>query len=432
MRHEPINPELFIENRKQFALRMENSSVAVFNSNDTMPTSADGTLPFVQHSDIFYLTGIDQEETILLLNPHSPQEHNREILFVRETNEHLAVWEGEKLTKMRATQISGIKNVQWLSAFQSQFRGAVLQSNNIYLNTNEFKNIATPVQMRDDRFREQCMSQYPLHTYKRSAPILHELRAIKSDIEVALIRQACTITEKGFRRILKYVKPGVYEYEIEAEFAHEFLKNRSRGFAYQPIIASGKDSCILHYVKNDKICQDGDVLCLDVGAEYAGYNADMTRTIPVNGKFTQRQRNVYDAVLRVLRQASALLTVGSNFEEFNKAVGEIMTEELIGLKLLKRKDVRNQNPERPLYKKYFMHGTSHHLGLNVHDYGHYGVPFAAGMVFTVEPGIYIPEESIGIRLENDIVITQSGFIDLMGSIPIEPDEIEQLMNKRKK
>ncbi len=432
MRHEPINPQLFIENRKQFALRMENNSIAVFNSNDTMPTSADGTLPFVQHSDIYYLTGIDQEETILLLNPYSPQDHNREILFVRETNEHLAVWEGEKLTKMQATQISGIKNVQWLSAFQSQFRTAVLQNQNIYLNTNEFKSVATPVQMSDDRFREQCMANYPLHTYKRAAPILHELRAIKTEIEISLLRQACSITEKGFRRILKYVKPGVYEYEIEAEFAHEFLKNRSRGFAYQPIIASGKDSCILHYVKNDKMCQDGDLLCLDVGAEYAGYNADMTRTIPINGKFTQRQRDVYDAVLRVLRHACNLLTIGSNFEEYNKAIGEIMTEELISLKLLKKKDVRNQNSESPLYKKYFMHGTSHHLGLNVHDYGHYGVPFAAGMVFTVEPGIYIPDEAIGIRLENDIVITENGYIDLMGSIPIEPEEIEQLMNKRKK
>lgn len=432
MRHEPINPKLFIENRHNFVTRMQTSSIAVFNSNDIMPTSADGTFPFVQHSDIYYLTGIDQEETILLLNPTAPHEHNREILFIRETNDHLAVWEGEKLSKEQARLISGIANVQWLSSFPSQLRSAALQNQNIYLNSNEFKSVATPVQTRDDRFREQCKTLFPLHTYQRSAPILHELRAIKSDIEIELLQKACAITEKGFRRILKFVKPGVHEYEIEAEFAHEFIKSGSRGFAYQPIIASGKDSCILHYINNNKQCQNGDIICIDVGAEYAGYNADMTRTIPVNGIFTQRQRDVYNAVLRILRQACLLLSAGSNFEDYNKAIGELMTKELIDLKLLKKKDVRNQHPDRPLYKRYFMHGTSHHLGLNVHDYGNYSVPFASGMVFTVEPGIYIPEESLGIRLENDIVITETGYRDLMQSIPIEADEIEYLMNKRRK
>lgn len=432
MRYAPIPSELFTNNRQRFISKMESNSVAIFNSNDTMPTSADGTMPFVQHSDIYYLTGIDQEETVLLLFPNAEKEKDREILFIRETNEHLAVWEGEKLSKDEAKNISGITNVQWLSMLPSLFRNAVLRSEHIYLNSNEFKSVATPVQTRDDRFREEWRQIFPLHSYKRSAPILHELRAIKTEHEVEQLRRAAKITEKGFRRILKYTKPGIYEYEIEAEFSHEFLRNGSRGFAYTPIVASGKNSCILHYIKNDRICNDGDIICIDVGAEYAGYNADMTRTIPVNGRFSKRQREVYDAVLRILYGAFDLLKVGANFEEYNAAIGEMMTEEMIGLKLLKRKDVKNQNPDRPLYKKYFMHGTSHHLGLNVHDYGNYSRKFEAGMVLTVEPGIYIPEESLGVRLENDVLITENGIIDLMADIPIEAEEIEHLMNKKKK
>lgn len=432
MRYTSISPELFINNRQRFISKMESNSIAIFNSNDTMPTSADGTMPFVQHSDIYYLTGIDQEETVLLLSPGAEKEKDKEILFIRETNEHLAVWEGEKLSKDEARRISGIANVQWLSMLPSLFRSAALTSEHIYLNSNEFKSVATPVQTRDDRFRQEWQQIFPLHSYKRSAPILHELRAIKTDYEVEQLKRASKITEKGFRRILKFTKPGIYEYEIEAEFSHEFLRNGSRGFAYTPIVASGKNSCILHYIKNDQVCNDGDIICIDVGAEYAGYNADMTRTIPVNGRFTKRQREVYDAVLRVLYGAFDLLRVGSNFEEYNKAIGEMMTEEMIGLKLLKRKDVKNQNPDRPLYKKYFMHGTSHHLGLNVHDYGNYNRRFEAGMVLTVEPGIYIPEESLGVRLENDVLITDKGIIDLMSDIPIEAEEIEHLMNKKKK
>lgn len=432
MRYTSISPELFINNRERFISKMESNSIAIFNSNDTMPTSADGTMPFVQHSDIYYLTGIDQEETVLLLSPGAEKEKDKEILFIRETNEHLAVWEGEKLSKDEAKRISGIANVQWLSMLPSLFRSAALTNEHIYLNSNEFKSVATPVQTRDDRFRQEWQQIFPLHSYKRSAPILHELRAIKTDYEVEQLKRASKITEKGFRRILKFTKPGVYEYEIEAEFSHEFLRNGSRGFAYTPIVASGKNSCILHYIKNDQVCNDGDIICIDVGAEYAGYNADMTRTIPVNGRFTKRQREVYDAVLRVLYGAFDLLRVGSNFEEYNKAIGEIMTEEMIGLKLLKRKDVKNQNPDRPLYKKYFMHGTSHHLGLNVHDYGNYNRRFEAGMVLTVEPGIYIPEESLGVRLENDVLITDKGIVDLMADIPIEAEEIEHLMNKKKK
>lgn len=432
MRYSPIPNDLFVSNRARFIERMATNSIAVFNSNDTMPTSADGTMPFVQHSDIYYLTGVDQEETILLLNPNATKDSDKEILFIRETNEHLAVWEGEKLTKEEAKKVSGISNVQWLSSFSSLFRSAALKAENIYLNSNEFKSVATPVQTRDDRFRTECQSIFPLHSYKRSAPILHEIRAIKSETEIELIKKACKITEKGFRRILKNVKPDMYEYEIEADFAYEFIRNGSRGFAYTPIVASGKNSCILHYIKNDSICKDGDIICIDVGAEYAGYNADMTRTIPVNGRFTKRQREVYDAVLRIMYGAFDLLKVGSNFEEYNKAIAEMMTEEMIGLKLLKRKDVKNQDPNRPLYKKYFMHGTSHHLGLNVHDYGNYDTTFQAGMVFTVEPGIYIPEECLGVRLENDVVVTANGIIDLMADIPVEAEEIEYLMNKKKK
>ncbi len=432
MRYSPISPELFINNRQRFIGKMEDSSIAIFNSNDTMPTSADGTMPFVQHSDIYYLTGIEQEETVLLLYPDTEKEKDKEILFIRETNEHLAVWEGEKLSKDEARRISGIANVQWLSMLPSLFRNAALTCEHIYLNSNEFKSVATPVQTRDDRFRQEWQQIFPLHSYKRSAPIFHELRAIKTDYEVEQLKRASKITEKGFRRILKFTKPGIYEYEIEAEFSHEFLRNGSRGFAYTPIVASGKNSCILHYIKNDQVCNDGDIICIDVGAEYAGYNADMTRTIPVSGRFSKRQREVYDAVLRVLYGAFDLLRVGSNFDEYNKAIGEMMTEEMIGLKLLKRKDVKNQNPDRPLYKKYFMHGTSHHLGLNVHDYGNYNRKFETGMVLTVEPGIYIPEESLGVRLENDILITDKGIIDLMADIPIEAEEIEYLMNRKKK
>ncbi|WP_038028660.1 aminopeptidase P family protein [Thermonema rossianum] len=428
MRYERIDNRLFIENRRRLAERLLPNSIAVFNSNDIMPTSADGTMPFKQNTDLFYLTGVDQEETILLLYPDAKEEKYREILFVRETNEHIAIWEGHKLTKEEATEVSGIRTVMWTSEFEKVFNTLMGDAEHLYLNTNEHPRAEVVVETRDARFIKWCKERYPLHSYRRLAPIMRDLRAIKSDIEIALIQKACKITEAGFRRVLQFVKPGVKEYEIEAEYAHEFLRRGSRGFAYTPIIASGANACVLHYIDNDQVCQDGDLLLMDVGAEYANYASDMTRTIPVNGRFTPRQRQVYDAVLRVMRGAMDMLRPGNTLDEYHAAVGELMTKELVDLGLLTMDEVKNQNPDWPAYKKYFMHGTSHHLGLDVHDVGDKYRKFEPGMVFTCEPGIYIREEGLGIRLENDVVITGNGLLDLMADIPIEAEEIEELMN----
>ena len=428
MKYAPIPKELFIENRKNFVNKLLSESVAVLHSNDIMPTNADGTMPFKQNSDLFYLTGIDQEESILLICPDARDKKMREILFLKETNEHIATWEGHKYTKEEAQEISGIQNVMWLSEFEKVFSLLVFESENIYLNTNEHTRAVVEVETRDARFIKYCKEKFPLHNYKRIAPIMHRLRAVKSSWEIFLMKKACQITEKGFRRVLKFVKPNVWEYEIEAEFAHEFLRNRSRGFAYTPIIASGKNACVLHYTENNQQCKDGDVILIDVGAEYANYASDMTRCIPVSGRFTARQKEVYNAVLRVMRGAKVMLVKGNNLEKYHKEVGKMMESELIGLGLLKKHEVEAQNPDFPLYKKYFMHGTSHFLGLDVHDVGSKYHTFEAGMVFTCEPGIYIPEEGLGIRLENDILITDDGNIDLMEHIPIEADEIEELMN----
>lgn len=430
MRYAPIPQALFIENRKNFANKLYPESLAVFHSNDIMPTNADGTMPFRQNSDLFYLTGIDQEDTILIICPDARDKKMREILFIKETNEHIAVWEGKKLSKDEAREISGIQNVQWLSEFEKMFSLLAFESENIYLNTNEHTRAVIQVETRDARFIKYCKEKFPLHNYKRIAPIMHRLRAVKSSWEIFLMKKACQITEKGFRRILNFIKPGVWEYEIEAELIHEFIRNRSRGFAYQPIIASGKNACVLHYNANNQQCQDGDLILLDVAAEYANYASDLTRTVPVNGRFTPRQREVYDAVLRVMRGARVMLVKGNNLEKYHKEVGKMMESELIGLGLLKKHEVESQDPEHPLYKKYFMHGTSHFLGLDVHDVGSKYRIFDAGMVFTCEPGIYIPEEGIGIRLENDILITEDGNIDLMESIPIEAEEIEEIMNSK--
>lgn len=429
MRYAPIKKQLFIDNRKRFAASLKPNSVAVFNANDVLPTNADGHMKFLQNSDLFYLTGIDQEETILLIYPDAKDGVHKEVLFVKETSELIAIWEGHKLTKQEATEVSGIQRVYWLSDFKTIFRSLVVEAEHIYLNTNEHVRAVVETETREARFVKWCMNEYPLHDYERSAPIMHHLRAIKSSAEVELIKQACDITEKGFRRLLSFVKPGVWEYEIEAELLHEFVKNRSRGFAYTPIIASGYSSCVLHYIENDKQCKDGDILLLDVAAEYANYNSDLTRCLPVNGKFTSRQKDVYNAVLRVKRAAEKMLVVGNNINDYHREVGKVMEEELIKLGLLKAEDVKKQNPDSPLYKKYFMHGTSHHLGIDVHDYGNRFRKFEAGMVFTCEPGIYIPAESLGIRIEDDIVITEKGNINLMASIPIEADDIEALMKK---
>ncbi len=428
MKYLPIDNALFIQNRKKFAELLEPKSLAVFNSNDIMPTNADGTMPFKQNSDLFYLSGIDQEESILLLFPDFPEEKHKEVLFLKETNEMIAIWEGHKYTKEEAFETSGIKTVYWLSQFEQVFNSLMAKAESVYLNSNEHLRATVEVQTRDARFVKWCQENYPLHQYRRAAPLMHHLRAIKSDIEIDLMQQACNITEKGFRRVLNFVKPGVMEYEIEAEFLYEFIRNRSAGFAYSPIIASGANACVLHYIANNAQCQDGEVILFDVAAEYANYNSDMSRSIPVSGRFSKRQKAVYQSVRRVMQAAMQMLTPGNSIPEYHREVGKIMESELIELGLLDRTDVKNQNPEQPLYRKYFMHGTSHHLGLDVHDVGDMLRKFEPGMVFTVEPGIYIREENLGIRLENNVVVTQDGIIDLMKNIPIEAEEIEELMN----
>lgn len=430
MKYDPINPTLFIENRKRFIENMKPNSIALFVSNDILPTNADGAMGFVQNSDLFYLSGVDQEETILLIFPDAANGTHKEILFVRETSELIAIWEGAKLTKEEATNVSGIKNVQWTHHFEQVFKPIIFQAQHIYLNSNEHTRRYIDMETAEMRFNKKIKEQYPLHNVERSAPIMHKLRAIKSDIEVDLIQKACNITEKGFRRLLNFIKPGVMEYEIEAELIHEFIRNRSNGFAYGPIIASGHSACVLHYVENNKECKDGDVLLLDVAAEYANYRSDLTRCVPVSGKFTPRQKDVYNAVLRVMRAATKMLVVGNTFTEYNKAVGQLMEKELVDLGLLTKDDIKKQNPDLPAYKKYFMHGTSHFLGLDVHDVGDFGRKMEAGMVFTCEPGIYIPEESLGIRIENNILVTKNGPVDLMKNIPIEAEEIETIMAKK--
>lgn len=428
-RYPHINHELFVQNRANFCRQMQPNTLALFNSNDIMPTNADGTMDFRQNSDLFYLTGVDQEESILILYPEAQEEKYKEILFLKETNEEIAIWEGDKLDKDQATAVSGIQSIYWLSEFHTVFNTLMGYCSGAYLNTNEHSRAVVEVETRDARFIKWCMAKYPLHSYHRAAPIMQNLRAVKSSEEVALIQEACNLTEKGFRRILNFVRPEVMEYEIEAEYLHEFVSNRSRGFAYSPIIASGSNACVLHYVDNALPCKAGDLLLMDVGAEYANYAADMSRTIPVSGWFTPRQKAVYNAVLRVMRQATEMLQVGNVWDEYHEAVGEIMTKELVDLNLLSMDEVNAQPKDKPAYKKYFMHGTSHHLGLDVHDLGDKYRRFVAGMVFTCEPGIYIREENIGIRLENDILITKSGNEDLMKNIPIEAEEIEELMNR---
>lgn len=430
MRYQPIDSSFYISNRKKLKDKLSSKSIAVFHSNDIMPTNADGTMRFRQNNDLFYLTGIDQEETILVVCPDFPDPDFQEVLFVKKTDEEIVTWEGHKLTQEEASSRSGVRNVQWVSSFDSVFNKLMTLSKHVFLNTNEHLRADVKVETRDARFIQDCKRRFPLHQYHRAAPIMHKLRAIKDKHEINQIAFACDITEKGFKRILSFVKPGVKEYEIEAEFIHEFLRNESRGFAYEPIIASGANACVLHYVENNATCKEGDLILFDVGAEYGNYNADMSRTIPVSGKFTKRQRVVYDAVLRVQRAATGILRPGVNIHEYHKEIGLIMESELKGLGLIDDTDIKNQDPKWPAYKKYFMHGTSHHLGLDVHDVGTMYDPIQPGMVFTVEPGIYIKEEGIGVRLENNIVIQQKGFTDLMKNIPIEAEEIEDLMNAK--
>lgn len=429
MKYLPIPNSLYLKNRQKFTAQMIPGSLAVFNSNDIYPVSADSTLPFAQHSDILYLSGADQEETILLLFPEALNPAHKEILFVRETNEHIAVWEGAKYTKEKATEISGIQTIMWLSDFDKVFFDLMTEAHTVYFNTNEHYRQTVETQTREDRFIAKCKAQFPAHQWQKSQPILQEIRGVKEPEEIAQMQTACNITEKGIRRLLGFIKPGVWEYEIEAELLHEFVRNRSKGFAYTPIIASGPNANVLHYIENNQQCQAGDLILMDVAAEYANYRSDLTRTFPVSGRFTERQAAVYNAVLRVKNAATKLLVPGTLWAEYHQAVGVIMTDELLGLGLLDPADVHNQDPNKPAYKKYFMHGTSHHIGLDTHDYGALKTPMKAGMVFTVEPGIYIPEEGMGIRLEDNVVIQEQGEpLNLMAHIPIEIAEIEALMN----
>lgn len=428
MKYSAIDKKLFQLNREKFTKKLNNNSIAIFQSNDEFPRSGDQTHTFKQNPDLFYLSGIDQEQTVLILFPDCPNPLYREVLFLRQTSEHIAIWEGHKLSVAEAKKVSGIEQIFWLDELWNILPTIINYAESIYLNTNENDRYAHEVPYRDIRFIEQIKKLYPLHRYERSAPLLRDLRPIKSEIEVQLTRKACDITRDAFIRILKFIKPGVAEYEIEAEIIHEFIRQRATGHAYSPIIASGKNANILHYNDNNQICQAGDVILFDFGAEYANYNADLSRSVPVNGRFTKRQKDVYNAVLRIMKEAKSMLVAGTIWNEYHDEVGKVVESELIQLGLLDKHDVSRQNPAMPAYKKYFMHGTSHHLGLDVHDYASRYKPFEAGNILTCEPGIYIQAEGLGIRLENDILITQDGNIDLMADIPLEAADIEEIMN----
>lgn len=428
MRYFPIDNSLFINNRKNFAKQLKPNSIAIFNSNDVMPTNADGIMGFRQNNDLFYLSGIDQENTLLILYPDHSNHELREILLVIETNELIAIWEGHKFTKQEAQQISGITNVQWEKETDTILAQLVSEADQVYLNSNEHPRSANKVETRDERFSRLFREKYPNAVIEKSAPILHHLRAVKSDIEVQMISEACNITKKAFHRVLDKTRPGMYEYQLEAEITHEFLRNRSRGHAYTPIIASGANACVLHYVSNNDQIKEGDLILMDFGAEYGNYNADLTRCVPASGKFTQRQKEIYNAVLRTQRFAINLLHSGTLLVEYTKEVCSFIEKELIGLGLITQSDIDQQDPKNPAYRKYFMHGVSHSLGLDVHDVDNRERPFEAGMVYTCEPGIYVLEEGIGVRIENDILITNDGPVDLMKDIPVEVDDIEALMN----
>jgi Xaa-Pro aminopeptidase len=429
MRYTPLAAELFQENRRRLQALLPPNSLAIFNSNDVMPTNADGTLGFRQNADLYHLTGIDQEETIFLFWPDAPEEKFREVLFVRETSPLIAIWEGERLSQQEAAARSGIKQVKWTSAFEAIFQQAMIDCSQVFLNSNEHKRSSSQVETRNGRFIRDCQRRFPLHRYERVAPLMAQLRAVKQPLEIEALRQACRVTRQGFLRVAKKTKPGINEMEVEAEFAHEFIRNGCQ-FAYPPIIAAGKNNCVLHYVENSRECRAGDLLLLDVGASYANYNADLTRTIPVSGKFTQRQKDVYRSVLRVLREVGQYMSPGRKLKEVQRFASSLIEEELLRLKLLTPNQVKKQNPEEPALRKYFMHGVGHPLGIDVHDLVPRDATIQEGWVMTCEPAIYIPEEGFGIRLENDFVIQKNGNIDLMGDIPIEPDEIETLMRRK--
>jgi Xaa-Pro aminopeptidase len=421
-----LTAEFYTKNRERLRQLLPSGALVVLNANDLLPTNADGTLRLHPNADLQYLSGISQEESILVLAPDASDEKQREMLFLRQPNPHLATWEGHKLSKEEAQAVSGVRTVKWLSDFPAEFHKLMCEAEQVFLNSNEHKRAAVVVETRDARFIRDCQARYPLHTYRRLAPLMHRLRVQKSAEEIELIRHASRITGQAFRRVLRKVKPGVTEYGVEAEFAHEFIRNRCE-FAYPPIIAAGANSCVLHYIANDQSCKAGQVLLLDVAARYQSYNSDLTRTLPVSGRFTRRQKAVYDAVLRVQRAMTAAITPGKLHRDWQEEAEAAMQEELLGLKLISRSEVRRQDPDQPALKRYFMHGLGHVIGLDVHDVGLMHEPMQPGWVLTVEPGIYIPEEGFGIRLENTVALSAEGIDDLMADIPIEAEEIESLM-----
>ena len=429
MKAVPLPEALFILNRERLVQKLLPRSLAVLNANDIMPSNADGTLGHLQNADLFYLTGVHQEDTILLLAPNAFDPNQREVLFVREPNEHLAIWEGHKLTKDEAAKLSGIKTVKWLSEFQTVFRSLMCEMENVYLNSNEHQRADVIVETRDVRFVRDCRKKFPLHRYHRLAPLMHELRSVKSQHEIDAIQAACSLTGRGFKRALKFVKPGVNEAEVEAEFAHEFIRHKGT-FAYPPIIAAGANNNILHYTRNDQVCKKGDLLLVDVAAGLGNYMSDLTRTIPVSGKFTRRQKQVYNAVLRIFRAQVAALAPGKTTKDLRTECEERTAKECVDLGLLKMSQLKKQTPENPAVRPFFMHGVSHPIGLDVHDvtYNHFKIQ--PGWVVTVEPAIYLKEEGFGVRLENTVVVTENGQLDLMADIPIEADEIEHLMSRR--
>lgn len=426
MRHAQIDSELFAANRRRLVALLPPKALAIVHAADVLPTSGDGTLKIHPSSDLFWLSGIEQEESVLVLCPQAADPANREMLFVRQPNDHLAVWEGHKHTKEKAKELSGIHKIRWLSELPGALHLLMCECESVWLNANEHERAAYEVEDRDLRMARSLIARYPLHRYERLAPLMRRLRAVKSPAEVALLRRAIDITDAGLRRMLSILKPGVMEYELEAELAYEFIRRRAR-MAYEPIVGAGKNACVLHYVENDCECRDGDLLLVDVGASYANYCADLTRTYPVNGRFTPRQRDVYEAVRRVLESSIAQAVVGASIREWKREAQIEMTKELVGLGLVTAEEAAKDTPEEPACKKYYMHGLGHSLGLGVHDIAPLDGPFEAGWVITVEPGIYIPEENLAVRLENDILITENGPVDLCAHVPILPDAIETLM-----
>jgi Xaa-Pro aminopeptidase len=429
MRYKAINKDFFINNRRKLTAMLKPNSLAIVHSADEYPRNGDQCFPFRQNSDMFFLTGLDQEKCILAICPDHPLENMREIVFTVKTSDTMVTWYGHKYTLEQAGEVSGVKTVKWLDDFEDTMRDLIVRSEFIYLNANENNRFITEVPYRDLRFSQRLAKEYPQHKFERLAPLITSLRLCKEPAEIEVMQKACDITEKAFLRVLKAVKPGMMEYEVEAEVTCEFIRNGAGGYAYYPIVASGGSACVLHYISNDKPCKDGDLLLLDFGAEYANYAADLSRTLPVNGKFTPRQKDCYNAVLRTMKKAKTLIVPGTTIDKINAEVCKILEKEMIGLGLFTEEDVKKQDAANPLYFKYYMHGNSHFIGLDVHDVGLKQTEFKPGMILSCEPGIYIKEENIGIRIENDILVTEKGPVDLMEGIPIEVDEIEKLMKK---